>query len=85
MRTEAEIRSPVVSAPPWRMAFYENLYQTILQGGAETTGDLISASIRIVLALVLIGLALALVKKGYDNISTVRDRTGGRAVEPGDD
>ena len=67
------------------LALYENLYQAVLQGGAETTGDLISASIRIVLALVLIGLALALVKKGYDNISTVRDRTGGRAVEPGDD
>ena len=67
------------------IAFYENLYQAILQGGAETMGDLISASVRIVLALVLIGLALALVKKGYDNISTVRDRTGGRAVEPGDD
>ena len=67
------------------LALYENLYQDILQGGAETTGDLISSTVRIALALVLIGLALALVKKGYDNISTVRDRTGGRAVEPGDD
>ena len=67
------------------VAFYENLYQAILQGGAETTGDLISSTVRIVLALVLIGLALALVKKGYDNISTVRDRAGGRAVEPSDD
>jgi carbon starvation protein len=67
------------------VAFYENLYQAILQGGAETTGDLISSTVRIALALVLIGLALALVKKGYDNISTVRDRAGGRAVEPSDD
>ncbi len=33
-----------------------------------------SSTVQTVLALVLIGLALALVKKGYDNISTVRDR-----------
>ncbi len=67
------------------IAFYENLYQAIIQGGAEGAGDLISSSVRVALGLVLIGLALALVKKGYDNISTVRDRAGGTAVEPSDD
>ena len=67
------------------LAFYSNLYQNIIQGGADGIPALISSGIQTVLALVLIGLASALVKKGYDNISTVRDRTGGRAVEPGDD
>ena len=67
------------------LAFYSNLYQNIIQGGAEGTSALISSGIQIVLALVLIGLALGLVKKGYDNISTVRGRAGGAAAEPGDD
>ena len=67
------------------LAFYSNLYQNIIQGGADSTSALLSSGIQMVLALVLVGLALALVKKGYDNISTVRDRTGGTAVEPGDD
>ncbi|WP_254839285.1 carbon starvation CstA family protein [Natronomonas marina] len=66
------------------LAFYSNVYQNIIQGGASGEA-LISSIVQIVLALVLIGLALALVKKGYDNISTVRDRTGGAAAEPSDD
>jgi carbon starvation protein len=66
------------------LAFYTNLYQNILQGGAEGAA-LASSVVQMVLALVLIGLALALVKKGYDNISTVRDRGRAGAVEPGDD
>ena len=67
------------------LAFYSNLYRNIIQGGAEGTSALISSGIQIVLALVLIGLALGLVKKGYDNISTVRGRAGGAAAEPSDD
>ncbi|GCF13853.1 carbon starvation protein A [Haloarcula mannanilytica] len=67
------------------LAFYSNLYQNIIQGGAADTAALISSGVQMVLALVLIGLALALVKKGYDNISTVRGRAGGAAVEPSDD
>jgi len=67
------------------LAFYSNLYQNIIQGGAADTAALISSGVQMVLALVLIGLALALVKKGYDNISTVRDRGRAGAVEPGDD
>ncbi len=66
------------------LAFYENLYVNVLQGGASGAG-LVSAIVQMLLALVLIGLALALVKKGYDNVSRVRDRAGGATVEPSDD
>ena len=67
------------------LALYENLFQNLIQGGAEGGAAVFSSVVQMVLALVLIGLALALVKKGYDNISTVRERPGGAAVEPGDD
>ncbi|PSQ41929.1 carbon starvation protein A, partial [Halobacteriales archaeon SW_5_68_122] len=67
------------------LAFYSNLYQNIIQGGAGDTAALISSVIQMVLALVLIGLALGLLKKGYDNISTVQDRSDGAAAEPSDD
>jgi carbon starvation protein len=67
------------------LAFYSNLYQNVIQGGAGDTAALISSVVQMVLALVLIGLALGLVKKGYDNISTVQDRSDGAAAEPSDD
>ena len=67
------------------LAFYSNLYQNVIQGGAGDTAALISSVIQMVLALVLIGLALGLLKKGYDNISAVQDRSGGAAAEPSDD
>ncbi|MEF8828618.1 MAG: carbon starvation CstA family protein [Haloarcula sp.] len=67
------------------LAFYSNLYQNLVQGGAEGGAAIASSVVQMTLALVLIGLALALVKKGYDNISTVRDRGRAGAVEPGDD
>ena len=52
---------------------------------AAVSPALISSVIQMVLALVLIGLALGLLKKGYDNISTVQDRSDGAAAEPSDD
>ncbi|WP_336336332.1 carbon starvation CstA family protein [Haloarcula brevis] len=67
------------------LAFYSNLYQNLIQGGAEGTAAIASSTVQMVLALVLIGLALALVKKGYDNISTVRENYGGGVAEPSDD
>ena len=67
------------------LVFYSNLYRNIIQGGADGIPGLVSAVVQIVLALVLIGLALGLVKKGYDNISSVRGRAGGAAAEPSDD
>ena len=66
------------------LAFYTNLYQNILQGGASGSA-LVSSVVQMVLAIVLISLALALVKKGYDNISTVRERGSTTAAEPSDD
>ncbi|SMP15342.1 carbon starvation CstA family protein [Halobellus salinus] len=66
------------------LALYSNLYQNIILGGASGAG-LASAVVQMALALVLIGLALALVKKGYDNISTVRDAGGSTAAKPSDD
>ena len=66
------------------LAFYTNLYQNIIQGGA-TGSALVSSVVQMVLAIVLISLALALVKKGYDNISTVRERGSATAAEPSDD
>ena len=67
------------------LAFYTNLYRNIIQGGASDGAALASSVVQMVLALVLISLALALVKKGYDNISTVRERGGTTAAEPSDD
>ncbi|NLV13113.1 carbon starvation CstA family protein [Haloarcula argentinensis] len=66
------------------LAFYQNIYQTIIVGGASGV-QLFATIIQTLLALTLIGLALALVKKGYDNISTVRESYGGGVVEPSDD
>ena len=66
------------------LAFYTNLYQNIVQGGASGSA-LVSSVVQMILAIVLISLALSLVKKGYDNISTVRDTGGTTAAEPSDD
>ncbi|MBP1986798.1 carbon starvation CstA family protein [Halolamina salifodinae] len=67
------------------VAFKEQLYDQLIMGGASGLGAQISASVRIVLALVLIYLALSLVKIGYENISTVRGGGGQPAAEPSDD
>ncbi|MFB6268697.1 MAG: carbon starvation CstA family protein, partial [Halobacterium sp.] len=67
------------------LALYSNLYQSLIQGGAEGTAAIASSVVQMVLAFVLIGLALSLVKKGYENISTVRERGGAAAAEPSDD
>ena len=66
------------------LAFFQNIYQTIIVDGASGV-QLFATVVQSLLALVLIGLALALVKKGYDNIGTVRDRGPAGVVEPGDD
>ncbi|AQL44401.1 carbon starvation protein A [Halorientalis sp. IM1011] len=66
------------------LAFYENLFNALVQGGATGLGGQISSVVQMVLALVLVYLALSLVRIGYRNISEVR-RTGGAAPEPGDD
>jgi len=66
------------------LAFYENLYVNLLQGGATGLGGQVSAAVQMVLAVVLIYLALSLVRIGYSNISSARSGRG-PAAEPSDD
>jgi len=66
------------------LAVYENLYTNLILGEAEILSAQISAGVQMVLAFVLIGLALSLVKIGYGNVTSVRE-DGTPEVEPGDD
>jgi carbon starvation protein len=67
------------------LAFYENIFLNLIQGGAETTGAAISSAVQAALAIVLIVLALALVRLGYRNITEARGGPETPAAEPGDD
>ena len=67
------------------LAFYENLYVNLIQGGAETLEGTISAAVQMVLAIVLITLALLLVRLGYRSITEARKGPEAPAAEPGDD
>ncbi|ELZ12378.1 carbon starvation protein A [Natrinema thermotolerans] len=67
------------------LVFYENLYLNLIEGGAGTLSEQLSAVVQMALGLVLIGLALALVRLGYRNISRVRRGPETPAAEPGDD
>ncbi len=66
------------------IAFYENIYSGLLQGGAANLGAQVSLVVQTVLAFVLIYLGLSLVRIGYGNIS---GSGSGRepAARPGDD
>ncbi|WP_121823044.1 carbon starvation CstA family protein [Halostella salina] len=66
------------------VAFYENLYSSLIQGGATGIGGQASAVVQLVLGVVLIGLALSLVRISYGNITDARGGTG-PAAEPSDD
>ena len=66
------------------IALYNNLYQNLLQGGAETLSAQISSATQLVLGLVLIGLALSLVRLGLGNLRSVRG-SDTPAAEPSDD
>ncbi len=68
------------------LAFYENIYAKFLSDAwmAEATlSAQLSAVVQIVLALTLIGLALALVRIGYTNIKDAR--AGTSIAQPSDD
>ena len=67
------------------LAFYQNLYTNLIGGGADTLGAQISSVTQMILALVLIGLALSLVKIGLGNIRSVRGGGETPAAEPSDD
>ncbi|WP_418281534.1 carbon starvation protein A [Halorubrum sp. DTA98] len=66
------------------LALWENLYNSLILGGAETLGAQISSGVQMLLALVLIWLALSLVRIGISNLRTVRG-SDTAAVEPSDD
>ncbi|MFP9192968.1 carbon starvation CstA family protein [Natronosalvus vescus] len=66
------------------LIFYENLYLNLIEGGAETTEAFISSIVQMGIGLVLITLALALVRLGYQNIRDVRGGPETPAA-PGDD
>jgi carbon starvation protein len=57
----------------------------LIQGQAETTGAAISSAVQATLAIVLIALALALVRLGYQSITEARGGPETPAAEPGDD
>jgi len=73
------------------LVFYENLYANLylhFTGALEEplAGEAIASSIvQMALGLVLIGLALALVRLGYQNIREVRYTPDSPAAEPSDD
>jgi carbon starvation protein len=68
------------------LALYQNFWQKFVQGNwgeaGATLGSQASVAVQIVIALVLVGLALSLVKMGYENIQDVR-RGSGAAVADG--
>jgi carbon starvation protein len=66
------------------LALYENLYVNLINGGATGLGAQLSSAAQMVLALVLIGLALSLVKIGIGNLRSVRSGNT-PAAEPSDD
>lgn len=66
------------------VAFKEQLYDQLIQGGAQGIGAQVSAGVRVLLAVLLIYLALSLVRIGYDNITNVRSGSE-PAAKPSDD
>jgi carbon starvation protein len=67
------------------LAFYSNLYQNLIMGGAEGFSAIASSVVQMVLALVLIYIALSLVKIGYENIQSVRGGATETVTSPSDD
>ncbi|WP_135535001.1 MULTISPECIES: carbon starvation protein A [Halostella] len=70
------------------LAFIQNFRDKFLDStwmeGASTL-DMVSSGIQILIALVLVGLALALVKMGYENVRKARGGTAVTETEPSDD
>ncbi len=68
------------------LALWQNLAQKLLNGSwmAEaTTTDIMSTSVQIIIALILVYLAIALVRMGVQNVQEAR--AGAGAAEPADD
>jgi carbon starvation protein len=67
------------------LALYQNLYVKFIQGNPTELGTMamLSAVVQIVLALVLIGIALSLVRIGVSNIQEARSGTGAIVADGG--
>jgi len=66
------------------IALYNNLYQNLILGGAETLGAQLASFGQMTLGIVLIVLALSLMKIGLGNLQSVRSGKE-PAAEPSDD
>jgi len=70
------------------LAFIQNLQQKFLdsQWMAEATAvDIASTSLQIIIALILVGLALSLMRMGYENVREAREGVTLTGGEPSDD
>ncbi|MGA9399723.1 carbon starvation CstA family protein [Haladaptatus sp.] len=65
------------------LALYQNIWLKFVQGSSMSLGSALSAGVQTVIALVLVGLALSLVKIGYQNITSVGSEPGGAPVTDG--
>ncbi|ODR82900.1 carbon starvation protein CstA [Haladaptatus sp. W1] len=65
------------------LALYQNVWQKFVNGGDMALGSALSAGVQTIIALVLVGLALSLVRIGYENITSARSEPGGTPVTDG--
>ncbi len=65
------------------LALYQNIWQKFIQGGSMSLGTALSAGVQTIIALVLVGLALSLVRIGYENITSARNEPSGATVTDG--
>ncbi len=65
------------------LALYQNVWQKFVEGGDMALGSALSAGVQTIIALVLVGLALSLVRIGYENITSARNEPSGRPVTDG--
>lgn len=65
------------------LALYQNIWQKFVQGSSMSLGSALSAGVQTIIALVLVGLALSLVKIGYQNIASAGSEPSGTPVTDG--
>ncbi|KZN25004.1 carbon starvation protein CstA [Haladaptatus sp. R4] len=65
------------------LALYQNIWQKFIQGSSMSLGSALSAGVQTIIALVLVGLALSLVKIGYQNIASAGSEPSGTPVTDG--
>lgn len=65
------------------LALYQNVWQKFVEGGDMALGSALSAGVQTIIALVLVGLALSLVRIGYENITSAQNEPSGQPVTDG--